>query len=391
MRLFLASASLFNLGLFVFFLLYNLYLLELGFDESFLGILTGAMTAGSVCGTLPAGWIVGRLGPGAGLRITFAGAAAVCLLRASTADRAALVALAFLGGAATAFWAVTFAPAVAQLTSEAERPRAFSLFFALGVGMGILGGLAGGELPDWIGRIRGSTAASSNKQAALWLSAGFSALALIPAWRLKLTPAEASSGGRLAAARIPFVRRYLVAAAAWNLFTGAFPPFLNTYLARRFAATTGRIGRVFSGAQLAQAAAMLLAPRLFARVGLNAGIAGTELAAAALLAALAGASTLPAAAVGYAAYLALQWMSEPGWQSLLMNGVPPEQRSGASALNYLVVFSAQAVAAAAFGAAVPRHGYPASLASTTAVGVLAAGLFWRLLGVDRTSWVGLGR
>ena len=42
--LFLLAESLFNLGLFVFFLLYNLHLLDLGFDESFLGMAAALMT-----------------------------------------------------------------------------------------------------------------------------------------------------------------------------------------------------------------------------------------------------------------------------------------------------------------------------------------------------------
>ena len=79
--IFLLAASLFNVGLSVFFLLYNLYLLDLGFDESFLGILWGTMTVGSICGTMPAGWLASRWGLGAALRVGYAGGAVVCALR----------------------------------------------------------------------------------------------------------------------------------------------------------------------------------------------------------------------------------------------------------------------------------------------------------------------
>ena len=48
--------------MYVFFLLYNLYLLDRGFKKNFLGILTSAVTPGGVAGTLPAGVLIQRLG-----------------------------------------------------------------------------------------------------------------------------------------------------------------------------------------------------------------------------------------------------------------------------------------------------------------------------------------
>ena len=51
---FLAAASLFNFGLSVFFLLYNLFLLQRGFHEDFLGAIASATGLGSITGTIPA-------------------------------------------------------------------------------------------------------------------------------------------------------------------------------------------------------------------------------------------------------------------------------------------------------------------------------------------------
>ncbi len=55
---------LFDTGMFVFFFLYNLYLLDCGFNEKFLGLVTSAMAVGGIVGTIPAG----IMGPGLGLR-----------------------------------------------------------------------------------------------------------------------------------------------------------------------------------------------------------------------------------------------------------------------------------------------------------------------------------
>jgi len=404
LALFLFAESIFNLGLSVFFLLYNLYLIDRGYDEAFLGRVSSLLTVGSVCGALPAGWFAARFGLAAALRVTFAAGSGICALQAWASTRPALLALSFAGGLAAAFRAVTIAPAVAQLSTPETRPRAFSLFFALGIGMGILGGLIGGRLPD-----------SMTKQAALWAGCAFAALALIPNMWLRfaivphavpaeprppgsgsegpgppppppgLPAAHPSSAGATSAWRSnPFVRQYLLAAFAWSLFLGAFPPFFNAFFARRLGAGPAAIGLVFSVSQMAQVGAILAAPVLLGRLGLRSGISVTQLAAALLLAMLAPRWSLPAAAVVYAAYMSFQYMSEPGWHTLLMNSVSPEQQSGAASLNFFVMFSAQAVAAAAFGEAAVRLGYPAALLAASGVG-LAAALLFRVLITSQTS------
>ena len=380
---FLIAASLYNLGVSVFFLLYNLHLLDLGYQESFLGLMTGIQTAGSICGTLPAGWFGSRFGLRAALGVTFLGGALVSVVRATATGQTALLALAFFGGVMLAGWAVSVAPAISQLVPEAGRPRAFSLFSALGIGMGALAGLAGGRLPQWTSRLLAGL--GDPKQLAIWIGAAVVASALIPLAALRLERAPTPKPEQTPVRSLdPFLRRYLVAAIAWNLFVGAFPSFFNVYFSRLYGAETSQVGMVFAGAQAAQVVAVLLAPWLFARFGLARGIPVTQTGAAALLVALAvapgaGATMLPAA-VTYAGYLSFQWMSEPGWLSLLMNRTAPERQSGASAWNFFVVFSTHAVAATAFGAAVTRLGYARPLLAVSLLGLLSAWVFRKLLG-----------
>jgi predicted MFS family arabinose efflux permease len=68
--------------------------------------------------------------------------------------------------------------------------------------------------------------------------------------------------------------------------------------------------------------------------------------------------------------------------SILMNHATPEQRGGASALNFLATFSGQAVAVALAGWVVARAGYTPVLAGAAALSALAAGLVWRLYSAD---------
>ena len=368
LSLFLFAEGVFHLGLSVFFLLYNLHLLDLGFDESFLGLSASMLHLGSVCGSLPAGWVTARYGVGAALRVTFGAGAAVCALQASTADRTALLVLAYLGGLAAAFRAVTIAPAVSQLTTERTRARGFSWFFAMGIGMGVIAGVAGGRLTLF-----------ASKQTMLWASSAFASLALLPTLWLRFAPGSLAGRKKVVFPRSPYVRRYLGAAAVWSLVLGAFPSIYNAYFARRLGAAPHQIGLILSLSQLAQVGAILLAPGAFARTGLGRGIVLTQVAAAAFLALLAPSWPLAAAAACYAIYMSFQYMNEPAWHTLLMNAVRPEERSGASALNFLVMFTAQAIGAAAFGRAVARLGYPLPVLSAATMAVVAAAAFWRLV------------
>ncbi len=375
--IFLGAVVLFSFGTFILFLLYNLFLLDLGFREDFLGLVAGATSAGNIAGALPAGALGRRVGLRTTLLGCFALLTAVSALRVLLTTETPLLVLAFLSGAAFSTWAVSVAPLIARLTREDQRPLAFSVFFSSGIGAGIVAGLAGGRLPGWLATLGFGFGAAGAKRAAMLIGCALSAAALIPVARLRFTDAPQREGRVYP--RSPFLLRFLAAIAVWNLAVGSFNPFFNAYFSRYLHTPVERIGAIFSGAQLAQVLAVLAAPAVFKRLGLVAGIAVMQLAAGAALGALAASPAQAAAAVGYIAYMAAQWMSEPGLFSLLMNRIAPAEQQGASALNYLVVFSSQAIAGALAGAAFARFGYPPVLAAAAGVALSAGLLFRRLL------------
>jgi MFS family permease len=364
---FLGAAVLYNFALFIFVLLYNLRLLDLGYREDFLGIVSSAGTLGCVAGTLPAAALARRFGLRATLLTTIAASACIAAMRALATGRVALAALAFVSGLVFAGWAVVMAPAVAGAVEEKRRPAAFSFFYATMFTTGITGGFVGGRLPLWV----------HGKQPALLIASALAALALWPASRLR-SGAPAPEKTKKIYPRTRFMLRYLIPFAIWNLATGSFNPFFNAYFAR-LGYGSERIGVTFSTAQLAQVATVLLAPLVFRKAGLANGVAWMMAATAVGLVCLA-ARPAGAAAAAYVGYMAFQWMSEPGLSTLLMNGVEERERGGASAMNYLVMFAANALAALVGGAVVIRFGYGVALAGSAGLAVLAAALFQGWLG-----------
>jgi predicted MFS family arabinose efflux permease len=362
----LAAAALFNFPLFIFFLHYNLFLLDLGFREDFVGVVNSAQRFGGMAGTIPAALVAQRFGLRRTLMATVVAAAVAEVLRAVIGARMPLAALAFSSGAVFAVWAVLMAPLVAGAVGEKRRAAAFSIFFASLIGMGVFANWLGGALPSIL----------PDKRTILLLAGGASALAVFPALRLQEFP-RAPAGSRVYP-RSRFLVLFLVAFAVWHLATGLFNPLNNVYL--RHAGFSDRaIGGTFAVSQAFQVIAMLLSPLIIRRFGLLNGIVLMMAATAAGLGALAAEPVGIAAASAFILYMAFQWMSEPGLNTLLMNRVDEREHSGASALNYVVAFGAQALAAYAGGVWVTRFGYGPSLTAAATLAVIAGLLFRALL------------
>ncbi len=373
---FLASATFLNLGSFQFLLLYNLYLLDLGYRENVLGLIAGAFTAGNLAGVLPAAVLAHRFGLKRTLVACITGTAIVSILRAAVSGEPVLMAAAFAGGLMFSVWAVCVSPIVAAATPESARPTAFSITFGSGIGLGVLAGLIGGRMPGWVARAGWAGSPAQSKQFVLFAASACVLLALWPALGLRLESPPPRETRSYPAG--PFIRRFLLAMGVWSFAMGLFNPLFNAYFARRFHMSVESIGTTFSVAQAAEAAAILAAPFVLRRLGLTRGVAVMQLAAATVLALLAGVPFALGAAALYAAFGSFQYMSEPGIYSSLMNRVLPEQRGGASALNFLIMFAGQALAAAAAGTVVARFGYPPMLVGASVLAAAAAWLFWRL-------------
>ncbi|HMJ63226.1 MAG TPA: MFS transporter, partial [Bryobacteraceae bacterium] len=360
--IFLFASALFDLGEFIFFLLYNLYLLDLGYNERLLGRITSAMTIGSFIGVVPAAALVHRWGLRPALILAIAGASASTALRAIASGPPSLLLFAFLNGLFLSVWAVCLPPAVAASTTERNRARGFSLVTSLGISIGIGAGVLGGRLP----------AILESKRAALLLGSALVSLAILPALRLRFPISRPSLSEKRVYPRGRFIAGFIFAVFVWSVATGAFNPFFNVYFSQHLRVPVERIGTIFSFSHLAQVIAILSAPLLLRRVAGIKGISYAQMATALMLAILAFATTPAAAAVTYIAYMAFQYMTEPCLFTLLMDRVAPAERSGASALNFLATSFAGTLSAIAAGAALPRVGYSFVLGTAAILAFVAA-------------------
>jgi MFS family permease len=374
---FLSASCLFNIGMFMFVLLYNLYLLDIGYKEDFLGWMSSMTTAGNLLGTVFAVLLNRLIGLQRSVVVCFAATATIAALRSLLVGEVALLGIAFTAGLFFALWAISITVVVAQVTTAETRPLAFSIYLATVIGIGIIADPVGGHLPLWLNQLFGPTSAAESKQWALLLSAAIVSLAVLPAMRLRLP--QVTKGQRATYPRSSFVLRFLIAVAVLNIATAAFNPFASAYFSRSLKMPVEDIGLVFSGSQLAQVVAILLSPLILKKFGLVWGIVYMELAAGLSLATLATGPPMMIAVLGFAGFTAFQWMDEPAMESLLMTKVEPHERSGATALMYMVIFASGAITAPVAGIGLTRFGYPAIISAAAFLLVLGALLFGLLL------------
>jgi predicted MFS family arabinose efflux permease len=172
--------------------------------------------------------------------------------------------------------------------------------------------------------------------------------------------------------------------ALWTVVLTSFTPFANVYLSRNLHVPLLRIGLIFSAAQVMQFCGTLLAPMLFRALGRVNGIVVTQLLTAVALGCLAGTQNARLAVVLYVCFFGMQWMGSPGLYSLLMSGVREEDQSTASSMTLFCNALVGAGSTAGAGILFERYGYPSVLKGITALAVVAALLFWFLIGpLDR--------
>jgi MFS family permease len=374
---FLFAENLYDFGLYIFVLLYNLYLLDLGYREDFIGWVTGAMSAGCIAGSLPAAAIVRRIGLKWTLIYGSVGVAVLCICRTAALGGGWLIGTAFVAGLITAIWAVSLVPVVAALTTEQNRAFGYSLWTGWGIGLGVLCGVLAGKLPGWIQKSGLATTPTTTKQIALVFGATAALLSPLLLIRLPLVSKAATEVKTFP--KNPFVVRYLIVFTVWNIGVGAFNPFFSAYFSRQLHLSVDQIGFIFAASQFAQLCALLTAPILFRRFGMVSGISITQAGVAVSLAALATGPTAVPAGILYALYGSFQYMSEPGTFTLLMSSVDPAQRAGASALNFFIMSVSQAASAATAGTAVVHFGYQTVLIFAAVTTAVSAYLFRHLL------------
>ena len=255
----------------------NYYAHSLGYRPDFIGLLSAMPALGSLVSAIPIGMLADRIGR----KPVLVGTAILTpLFLAGIGLGTApfwLLGCAFMQGVvSTAYW-VTNLPLLTENTTERQRVGVFALNSFLLLGVGALGNLLGGSIPEFVAAILHVSAASTVPLRWGVLTAALSTFIFgLPLWflrepeRRRVTASRTSISAPLAAQeKLPVLlfAKLLVCDLLFTMGEGAVVALIQLYFVLRFHLLPGPLGIIFTISGLAGGIFSLTAPLFVNRWG----------------------------------------------------------------------------------------------------------------------------
>ncbi len=321
-------------------LIFNLYLIRIGYDAAFIGLGSAVLSGTRLVCALPAGMAADRIGRKRSMLAGLAGMAVAQFgLALLTVDWAILGSMA-VSGVFGALFMTSVAPFLTEHSSPDQRSLLFTLDSALMNLASFVASTTGGYLPLLFGALLGVDAESAPAYRGVMLvSASTLALALLPIASLHEAPRIRSRRrvpwtlrglGKLPKSKLMF--RLVLPRALMAFGAGLVFPFLNLYFKERFAVSDAVLGWIFGITNVVSAAVMLWGGTVAERIGkVRAMLLARTLSVPGLLI-LGFVPSLPVVAVAHWIRSALMRLGDPLYMAFAMEQLSEEDRATGSSL-----------------------------------------------------------
>lgn len=372
----LIHSVLFGLALSIAELLFNFYLVSLGYAADVVGLLsTVSRLAGTVLG-VPIGLLIDRVGAQRALLLGLISYSIGWILLLLSRELWALLLTQFLVGAAYILAATAVIPLLAGVTRPEQRPALFGLNASATTVIGLLGNVIGGLLPSLAASVLASGPQDvAAYRLALVSVAALGVLAALPLLRalpsIVVTPDLAANEQPVARLPVRTLLRYALAGLLLGVGGGMILPFQNLFFRTVFGLNDATVGVVLAWCALGMGLGALLGAPVSKRLGLR--------RSAALLRACATPATLlmfaPAlfpAVLGLFLRGMFVSASFPLNDALVMQATPAPQRGLATSLMSVLWSLGWACAAVLSGWLQLRWGFAPVLATATVAYLLSS-------------------
>ena len=276
-RLFFLFSLSVSIGFGVFGLAFNLYLIQLGLREDFIGVFNAINTLAIAAGALTMGAVLRRIGTWRALAFGGSGAFVLQLVLAMTEAPPVLLVLSGLYGFTVAYITTTTMPFLIEWSRPAQRARTASIAFALAALAATIGSLLGGFVPEVAAAITGGQAESPlSYRIALITGSLLGAAGLYPLFRMRAArQGKPRDAGRAAPAETDHAARrqtrsdvsiYVLLGGVLALGFGMVIPFYAVYLTVSGIAP-GSVGFIYAVGNLLGAVFSLAGPAFVHRYG----------------------------------------------------------------------------------------------------------------------------
>lgn len=420
-RLYLISNALSGVTLGIIQILYNLYLIALGYHTDFIGQILFVGTLGAGLAIFPAGICIDRFGGKSvliwsSLLIGVAGAGQILFHTPLP-----LLISSFIVGIGGAFVLVLNIPFLALNSSPEERPQLFSLNIVLSLVAVVIGESVGGvipiwfralpwlmsPLPAWASWMLVQQPLARSYQLSLLLAGVIAAPSFVPLFLMQNDRPQCQvQTAPITSLRLT-LQKSLARVAAWKnipartfLFSplsimvyvqmligtgaGLLLPYFNVYFVQRLGASSALFGAIDAAANILNAILTLLAPWLVLRLGKVVALIVPRLISLPLMLLIGLTSSLPLAATLYPLRQGFMDMTQGILQVFSME-VVPQQHRGLANSSYQAAYQVMwAIGASVGGTLILWSGYVPVFIGTTILYTLALVLLWSKFG--RGTW-----
>lgn len=316
--------------------IFNLYLIEAGFGEDFLGFFLSIsmFLAGALA--IPAGMIADRFSRKRillfGNIIIFVG----ILIQYSTLSPISLLFSQLLYGIGFGFNGVAWQPYTVSVSTEEERVHVFSVRFAFFLVASLLGSLIGGFLPSFWSSFESSMNLLTAYRFSLWtalIPLALSVVTIIPMTVDRPEKKEKKKQKR----RIGFgnirsrgfIGKYALAWTVSGLGAGMFVHFFNVFFNRAFSLDVTAIGIIFAINTVVMAAGNFASPWIVDRFGKLATVIWFQVFSIPFLLLLSWSPILAIAVFGFVGRALFMNIAWPVMEVFYMDGLENEEQSTA--------------------------------------------------------------
>lgn len=383
-RYYLISVILSGAALGIYRLLFNFYVLSLGYTETLLGTLITTSSLTALIAALPMGYLVDIIGRKRALIWGSLAVSVAIVLMILLPSAGMFVGMNILIGLGQSMTGVTMGPFLMENSHDKERTYLFSFASGLQMISNSLGNWIGGMLPTWMaGLLLGATPTSPAAYAwALGVVGIGGSLAIVPLLFLS-TPRLAREERSTFAPLSYFFKhsgllgRLVLPILVTGIGAGLIMPFMNVFYRNVYHQSDAVIGAMFAWGSLAMAAGLLIAPPLADRFGKIQVVVITQSLSIPFLFFMGFSPWFSLSAAAYYVRLALMNMSSPVYQTFVMERVEHSARATVASLVSMSNSLGWAFSPQISGWLQTRYGFQPAFAATIVLYVVSIYLYWR--------------
>jgi MFS family permease len=379
-RVYIVYYFLLSIHMGIYGVIFNLYILRLGFREDLLGLMISIVFISTGVAALPAAMLCDRLGRKTTLLIAIVITTAALLLLYTITSLDLLLVLSAVYGVGTAFYTVAGSPFLMENSTPDERMHLFSVNSALSQVAYIIGCLAGGSMPNLLASAGIDPTGPTIYRYTLFISLAVIVLSAIPILFMAETRVKPRPIKRFAVlgatVRSPKIQKLIIINGLVGIGAGMIVPFFNVYFHNMLSATTGQIGLIYSVGEMVMIVGLMIIPLAVERFGKIKTIAFTELASIPFLILLAFMTNIYVAAFAYIMRMTLMNMGNPAINSFNMELMGDEQRATVSSLTSMSWYMCMALSAYVSGIMMAGSNYVLPFMVTCVTYLCSASLYY---------------